>query len=600
MKKFTLPLLCVMAMSASAATVIEPGVPYYMRSVATGQFLTSGAYYGTHACVGNSGVKVIFENTGKDDVLRPKSICGYFMANDIYLDKDLADASEWKVRPVNDGKAFVFSYELNGREVAVGLENELYINPIDIDVASPWQQWEVLTREDLIQELGEATIDNPKVATFLIPGAMIFNRSVDNEAWVRSNAGDAANFYLPSCSREDHWRGTLVYHSFNEVVEDAASTAYTITNTCDGLPDGSYLLSAYVASCGVQPVFTINGVEVGYDYCGDNAVLTADEFGDGMFAGKYKITTTVDVTDGTLVIKFEKGAGTAASDLYFQNFELTYLGADGSDPYVVLYANVKAAMEHTAGIAAELGLTNFDNATVQERWDSHTITGDGTDVVRECYENLAEAVKKHVAVPFDMTYAVVNPGFELGTWGWNFLSLGDSDVKRNSESNYATEGCDGEYLFNTWTDGGRGVTLGQTVTGLPKGTYTLSAKLSSPEGSAVYLVANGEKVSVNGIGSDKFQTAKVDVVLDGETPLEISVSGANENGGYVTEGGSWYRADSFALMRNSETAGIDSVIADDSDAPVQYYSILGMPVSNPSEGQLYIVKKGNSVTKVIY
>jgi len=46
------------------------------------------------------------------------------------------------------------------------------------------------------------------------------------------------------------------------------------------------------------------------------------------------------------------------------------------------------------------------------------------------------------------------------------------------------------------------------------------------------------------------------------------------------------------------STGIEDIIGEDIDAPVEYYTIQGMRVENPAHG-LYIVKKGNKVTKMV-
>ncbi len=47
------------------------------------------------------------------------------------------------------------------------------------------------------------------------------------------------------------------------------------------------------------------------------------------------------------------------------------------------------------------------------------------------------------------------------------------------------------------------------------------------------------------------------------------------------------------------TAGVEAVAADEDEAPT-YFNIQGMPVSNPTEGEIYIVKHGNKATKEVY
>ncbi len=56
-------------------------------------------------------------------------------------------------------------------------------------------------------------------------------------------------------------------------------------------------------------------------------------------------------------------------------------------------------------------------------------------------------------------------------------------------------------------------------------------------------------------------------------------------------------ATDFALYTN-DAAGIDDITVDNSDAPVEYYNLQGVKVTNPANG-LFIVRQGNSISKQI-
>ena len=47
------------------------------------------------------------------------------------------------------------------------------------------------------------------------------------------------------------------------------------------------------------------------------------------------------------------------------------------------------------------------------------------------------------------------------------------------------------------------------------------------------------------------------------------------------------------------TTGIESVEADASDAPAEYYTLTGIRISAPAAGQVCIVKRGAKVSKVL-
>ena len=54
----------------------------------------------------------------------------------------------------------------------------------------------------------------------------------------------------------------------------------------------------------------------------------------------------------------------------------------------------------------------------------------------------------------------------------------------------------------------------------------------------------------------------------------------------------------YTLEVPGDLTGIESVGAEDVEAPVEYYNLQGVKVDNPSNG-LYIKRQGNKVTKVI-
>lgn len=598
MKNSILLLLCMVGLPAFATTGIVPGTPYYMRNVANGKFLTAGGWWGTHAIIGESGLPVTFEAAGGANEFRAVNPAGYFQARDMYLDKTVNESCVWTAETVGNGK-FVFKYTVEGQEKAVGMDGDMYINDMAINTGDAAQQWELLTREELIQQLADADVDNPMNATFLFPGASIIPNSSENARWVRTNAGENALFELASASsQENAWRFTRVYKSYNNQVENGATTAYTITNSAEGLPAGAYVMTAYVVSDGASPVMTVNGHNVAYTRVGDGGTYSAIDFGTAVYEERYKVSIPVNVTDGKLEVKFVKGADANPTVLYFDNFELLYIGNKGGDAYNVMYKNVKEAMTDAEAIATRLGLTDFNNREVQDRWDNHAITGDGTEEVHLTYEALAAACKSQGVVPADMTYAILNPSFELGSWGWTFDTGGNTVVTENKDDK-ATEGGDGKYLYNTW-DNAKGHAISQIINGLPSGTYTAAVKVSAPGGSTVYIFANDSHQAVT-IPDDSnegvFHPVELQFELAPSKQLRLGVTGGDEQGNFVADNGAWFRADNFTLTHLTTTSVI-SVEADSENAPVEYYNLQGIKITTPVAGQIYIVKQGSTARKV--
>ena len=55
----------------------------------------------------------------------------------------------------------------------------------------------------------------------------------------------------------------------------------------------------------------------------------------------------------------------------------------------------------------------------------------------------------------------------------------------------------------------------------------------------------------------------------------------------------------FTTANNGDTLGVEDVVEDDSNSPVQYFNLQGIQVNQPAPGQIYIVRQGKSVQKVL-
>lgn len=163
----------------------------------------------------------------------------------------------------------------------------------------------------------------------------------------------------------------------------------------------------------------------------------------------------------------------------------------------------------------------------------------------------------------DLTSFIVNPSFETGDMtGWTTVNSSDTGVKPNSNGTYATSGCDGQYLFNTWW---KGNPITQTVTGLPNGKYELKVLVANDagEGNAdkpcIYLLANGEHAGpVAGTSKGTFAEGTIEFLVTNGTAT-IGVVGGNTDGSFREDGYYWYKCDNFRLTYLEALPSIDDV-----------------------------------------
>jgi len=261
------------------------------------------------------------------------------------------------------------------------------------------------------------------------------------------------------------------------------------------------------------------------------------------------------VTDGTVTIGFRKTVSSSNDWAAYDNVTLTYYGIDLSalvENYENLVttatslltkpmkADVKEAL-NTALTTAEANVNKSSQESLEENSSllgtaisnaqtSNTLyTGAILNAVNGMKaQSTSESVKSAVQAKYDngeyasaadvyayyqpleiasitpevnadFTSALINPSFELGNMdGWNCLKTGnDTGVHHADNVTYSYSGTDGNYLFNTWASSVQTLDVGQTVTGLPAGYYTLKAIVATfGDGAPVTMTANGVSGSV--------------------------------------------------------------------------------------------------------
>lgn len=146
----------------------------------------------------------------------------------------------------------------------------------------------------------------------------------------------------------------------------------------------------------------------------------------------------------------------------------------------------------------------------------------------------------------DITCLLINPSFESGDlsgWTNGKPSGGDIGVKENSGV-YVTEGTDGRYLYNTWVNSdtymGNSAEqfVEQTLTGMPKGEYRLTALASSNSAIEVELYGATQAISF-------VPTTKSNFGEERSLTVFLTASTGKLTIGMRSPG--WFRADDFRL-----------------------------------------------------
>jgi len=155
-----------------------------------------------------------------------------------------------------------------------------------------------------------------------------------------------------------------------------------------------------------------------------------------------------------------------------------------------------------------------------------------------------EAVKAQNCDGADMTGAIINPSFELGTKeGWTSDNCGDV------ANNYNFGGRTGDKFCERWTNSANGGKLNngkfyQALTGLPNGTYKVTADMQNREqangeaaGTGFFVFANEDRTE--GLGANDGKTFEVITeITDGNLTLGVQLDGCS---------GNWVCFDNFTL-----------------------------------------------------
>ena len=345
----------------------------YLRNVETGGFLKAGGWWGTHAVAGNYGSILTFTQlpNGKYVIQTPM---GLLSQDDPYM--DTSSQSTWTLLERNGH--YSLAYENNGTMKALTANdpatfpygpNTRYVTCATLDMNDRYQMWDIVTRDELMEEMLRGGEKNPYNCTFLLPGANFDrndpnSKSTDNGgAWSCDISADARQMtYNFTDGKVDYEQGNYVGEVYNKSFSGNYASTWEMGQTLTGLPNGRYkvtcqafyrdgeidqhnpgtihsflylrnnttevntqLKSIYSAQC-QDNLENIISTTDGNGYFIPNSMADASIFFN---YGYYENELTIDVTDGTLGIAIGKPEVTKSTSGWtcFDNFQIYYLGS---------------------------------------------------------------------------------------------------------------------------------------------------------------------------------------------------------------------------------------------------------------------------------
>lgn len=340
-------------------TYYGTSMTYYLRNRQAGTFLTQGNAWGTQATLHETGID--FEVTVSEDgkysfdskVERTESTSVFHhLGSNGYVD---AVKDAFTLEP-KDGRYYTISLDGNTNLLVPGTGTTAVFSGTDEN--STAAHWELLTRDQLISELDNASFGNPMNATFFIPGFDFCQYDTRNNQWIWSN-----------CTKDIN--GTSSSSSSSRCAK-ASGANFDVYQELTGLPAGTYILTAYACfqngadanSTGVSAYLYAGSKQVALPTINDGGEKPTNHgtAANAFAAGRYQtLQVTVQVgSDGNLRIGVKNNSGNGADFAYFDNFHLTYLGEKEIDnpytgPTATYYLQNVATGEYLQG-GAEYGV----------------------------------------------------------------------------------------------------------------------------------------------------------------------------------------------------------------------------------------------------
>lgn len=400
--------------------------------------------------------------------------------------------------------------------------------------------------------------------------------------------------------------------NYRNAGNETLNAKYYINNSEGSLMsifDGSYAKS-YTANYNEDKAYTVNG-EARY------LPNSLSQAANCILMDDYKnAEVRAVVTDGTIRLGFKKDIAVSNDWTVFDNVILTFYGIDLStlvENFDNLVATAQALLEEKMETSVRTNLsqaissttanvnkssqasleenTSILNAAVSAAQTSHVLyMGDILNAVNGMKaQSTSESVKSAVQQKYDdgeystaadvyayyqpleiaalptedntvYTSAIINPGFELGnTDGWTIDVMGeDTGARRTDNAIYRNSNSEGSYLFNSYAARVMTLDVGQTVTGLPNGYYTLEAVVAGyGDKSPITMTANGKSASCMPENSNvdaevaKGHELTLERILVSDGTLAFKVQNTGK-------GKTLLKADNFRLTLTESYAGLDS------------------------------------------
>lgn len=257
----------------------------------------------------------------------------------------------------------------------------------------------------------------------------------------------------------------------------------------------------------------------------------------------------------------------SGSSFRVDNFRLNRVADLPNGRLQLALAEVDGVLPELDEYAQEAALQDA-NSLNKFRQTTYTADADAKSAVNELYSRFQNTVKAQRTKNADMTYAIADPSFEHGIDGaWTYSEFtgdawGDNGIYYNE--GWIFTGSTGRKIFNTWQDGNASGPISQTITGIPNGTYRVTAVMASDQNIAV-LSANGVESPSEALYTHDNNIGKLISVETQVTNNKLEISASAKDG-------KWYKVDNFRLTYLHNKLALDHADTDVSDVKADWYT----------------------------
>ena len=590
----------------------EDGKAYFLKNVSTGLYLKWGAEYGARGILGSAGVAFTFKQSGSNWILKTSDNSSLLGDPGTWLDN--GDENVWTLEVV-PGTEYQY-YIRNSFGTLSPLDNDELnrVNAVAHNANDDRQKWVLLTPEKVKTEMLQGNGTFPYDVTPLFRAAD-FDRFDGQYGiysyWTGADASTIGGIW---------WEGAEKYNGCAAIVNTTRSTS--LSQTISGMPAGTYRISFeafyrnYRSSTSntektMSATVTVGGLTFNLPQ-NKNTAISTDRYNPGVVfrdndtyakSGTFTLNST-----GSITFKITNPSTTGKNWVCLDNIKLVYSATGFSDPYLEYKKAVINRVNETYEEVIKLneaGQAAYDITVAVNRVKDNQVTSPAgveamCNLVDKAYANayaahlayyVEQAIDQMEQNGGDLTGAIVNPSFETGDLtGWTVGEAWDLGARETSNATYASEGSDGNYLFNAYSgDHGHTTSVMQTIKGVPNGLYELKAMMTShgatenidannpkTQANRVYLVGNDYHSSIAAEHRGKFEEGTLYFLVEDGTAV-IGAIGGNKGGGadfihYWPWEGCFFKADNFRLKYICDVPhgrlklALDEVAATDLDA----------------------------------